>query len=213
MLRWCERHEVKYLVGLAKNTRLLTLSESLMKSAAAQYGLKQEKARLFAWVDYGAGTWDRQRRVIIKAEHGAKGSNPRFVVTNLEGDAQQLYDHVYCARGEMENRIKEQQLGLFADRTSCHSWLARPPASLFPSSSSVGQSVAVAALGGRLRADGNDPPCRPLWHRTGASAGHHHPLEAVENWHRDHPQHPADPALVFERLSLPGTLRQNVSPA
>ena len=53
-----------------------------------------------------------------------KGSNPRYVVTNLQGDAQQLYDEVYCARGEMENRIKEQQLGLFADRTSCHAWWA-----------------------------------------------------------------------------------------
>ena len=61
---------------------------------------------------------------IAKAEHTAQGSNPRFVVTNLEGGAQALYDEVYCARGEMENRIKEQQLGLFADRTSCRRWWA-----------------------------------------------------------------------------------------
>ena len=60
----------------------------------------------------------------MKAEHTSGGSNPRAVVTNLEGEAQQLYDEVYCARGEMENRIKEQQLGLFADRTSCHAWWA-----------------------------------------------------------------------------------------
>jgi hypothetical protein len=60
--------------------------------------------------------------VIAKAEHTEKGSNPRFVVTTLEGDAAALYDEVYCARGEMENRIKEQQLGLFADRTSCQAW-------------------------------------------------------------------------------------------
>ena len=60
----------------------------------------------------------------MKAEHTAKGSNPRFLVTNLTDDAQKLYDEVYCARGEMENRIKEQQLGLFADRTSCHGWWA-----------------------------------------------------------------------------------------
>lgn len=62
--------------------------------------------------------------MIVKAEHGAQGANPRFVVTSLSGDAAALYDEVYCARGEMENRIKEQQLGLFADRTSCHGWWA-----------------------------------------------------------------------------------------
>jgi hypothetical protein len=63
--------------------------------------------------------------VIVKAEHTDKGSNPRFVVTSRqEGDPQQLYDDLYCARGEMENRIKEQQLGLFADRTSCHDFVA-----------------------------------------------------------------------------------------
>src|SRR6202051_1698781 len=71
-----------------------------------------------------AGTWDKTRGVLAKAEHTEKGSNPRFVVTNLETGAQTLYDDVYCARGEMENRIKEQQLGLFADRTSCHDWWA-----------------------------------------------------------------------------------------
>jgi len=59
---------------------------------------------------------------IARLEHGPKGANPRFVVTNLKGDGTELYDRVYCARGEMENRIKEQQLQLFADRTSCHRW-------------------------------------------------------------------------------------------
>ena len=124
MLRWCERHEVDYLVGLAKNSRLLALAAESMQSAAAQFESTQEKQRLFAWLDYAAGTWDRERRVIAKAEHSAQGANPRFLVTSLAGDAQQLYDEVYCARGEMENRIKEQQLGLFADRTSCHGWWA-----------------------------------------------------------------------------------------
>ena len=60
--------------------------------------------------------------MIARLEHGPKGANPRYVVTNLEGDGRQLYDQLYCARGEMENRIKEQQLDLFADRTSCHDW-------------------------------------------------------------------------------------------
>ncbi len=60
--------------------------------------------------------------MIARLEHGPKGANPRYVVTNLEGDGQHLYDKLYCQRGEMENRIKEQQLDLFADRTSCHDW-------------------------------------------------------------------------------------------
>ena len=124
MLRWCERHGVDYIVGLAKNSRLLGLAEELNQSAETQYESAQEKQRLFGWLDYAAGTWDRERRVIAKAEHSGQGRNPRFVVTSLQGDAQALYDEVYCARGEMENRIKEQQLGLFADRTSCHGWWA-----------------------------------------------------------------------------------------
>ena len=60
--------------------------------------------------------------MIVKAEHTSRGANPRYVVTNLTGAPQRLYDAVYCARGDMENRIKEQQLHLFADRTSCHAW-------------------------------------------------------------------------------------------
>jgi len=71
-----------------------------------------------------AGTWDCQRRVIVKAEHLEKGVNTRFVVTNLEGQPQQLYDELYCQRGQAENKIKEQQLCLFADRTSCHDFAA-----------------------------------------------------------------------------------------
>jgi len=124
MLRWCERHGVDYIVGLAKNSRLLALASEAMQSAAAQWESTQEKQRLFGWMDYAAGSWERERRVIAKAEHSAQGANPRFVVTSLEGDAQALYEEMYCARGEMENRIKEQQLGLFADRTSCHGWWA-----------------------------------------------------------------------------------------
>jgi hypothetical protein len=124
MLRWCDRRAVHYIVGLAKNERLLALAQPLMEQAAAQYKQAQQKQRVFGAVEYTAHTWDRARRVIVKAEHTDKGHNPRFVVTNLDGDSATLYDQLYCARGEMENRIKEQQLGLFADRTSCHGWWA-----------------------------------------------------------------------------------------
>jgi hypothetical protein len=124
MLRWCERAGVDYLVGLARNSRLEALGRPLMTRAEAAYGIAETKQRLFGWLDYGAYSWDKARRVIAKAEYGTQGKNPRFVLTSLAGDAQQLYDEVYCARGEMENRIKEQQLGLFSDRTSCHDWWA-----------------------------------------------------------------------------------------
>ena len=124
MLRWCDRHAVYYLVGLAKNERLLALAKPLIEQAEAQYKQTQQKQRVFGAIQYAAHTWDRARRVIVKAEHTDKGRNPRFVVTNLDEDPAMLYDQSYCARGEMENRIKEQQLGLFADRTSCHGWWA-----------------------------------------------------------------------------------------
>ena len=124
MLRWCERHGIDYIVGLARNTRLEALSQEMMSQAQDGFAKEGQKQRLFGWLDYAAGSWDKERRVIAKAEYSDRGKNPRFVVTSLEGGAQQLYDEVYCARGEMENRIKEQQLGLFSDRTSAHGWWA-----------------------------------------------------------------------------------------
>jgi hypothetical protein len=124
LLRWCEQHHVHYLVGLAKNARVQALAQGLMEQSAQAFMQTQTKQRHFGEVHYAADTWDKARRVLVKAEHTNQGSNPRFVVTNLEGAAQALYDEGYCARGEMENRIKEQQLGLFADRTRCGGWWA-----------------------------------------------------------------------------------------
>ena len=122
MLRWCESHQVDYIVGIAKNERLKALSAKLEQRAERKYRKSGEKVRLFKRFKYKADSWDKKRCIIAKAEHTAQGANPRFVVTSLAGNAQQIYDQVYCARGEMENRIKEQQLGLFSDRTSCHYW-------------------------------------------------------------------------------------------
>ena len=124
MLRWCENKGVYYIVGLAKNSRLNGMAKSLLDRARLLYEKTGQKQRLFMDVKYAAQTWDRERRVLVKAEHTEQGSNPRYVVTNLTDDPQNLYDEVYCARGEMENRIKEQQLDLFADRTSCTKWWA-----------------------------------------------------------------------------------------
>jgi hypothetical protein len=120
MLAWCERHGVGYVVGLAKNSRLNALTEPARTLLAAQFDQTLLKQRAFRECHYAARTWDAPRRVIARLEYGAQGDNPRYIVTNLERDAQSLYEALYCARGEMENRIKEAQLGLFADRTSCH---------------------------------------------------------------------------------------------
>ena len=124
LMRWCDRHDVGYVLGLARNKVLERMAEPFMQEAKRQYELTQQKQRIFTEFEYAAATWDRPRRIIHKAEHNSQGDNPRFVVTNLKDLPQALYDEVYCARGEMENRIKEQQLGLFAGRTSCHDFQA-----------------------------------------------------------------------------------------
>lgn len=124
MLNWCDKNKVKYIVGLAKNSRLLEFSKELQDQAETSYEKTHEKVKLFTEFEYAAGTWNYPRRVIAKAEFNSLGPNNRFIVTNLDDNGQELYDKVYCARGDMENRIKEQQLDLFADRTSCHDFVA-----------------------------------------------------------------------------------------
>lgn len=121
ILDWCDRHRVDYVVGIGKNARLLDQSQGTRTTAEQLYRLEGKKQRWFSEFLYAAGSWHQERRVVVKAEHNAQGANPRFVVTSLECSAKYLYTKVYCARGDMENRIKEQQL-LFSDRTSCHHW-------------------------------------------------------------------------------------------
>jgi hypothetical protein len=122
IMAWCESHRVDFVLGLAKNRRLLAASLSARIQAQIDFLESGEPSRVFTEFDYQTrDTWSRERRVVVKAEHLAKGENPRFVVTSLsarQADARTLYEDLYCARGEMENRIKEQQLDLFADRTS-----------------------------------------------------------------------------------------------
>ena len=124
LMTWCEAHGVDYVLGLAKNSRLKALIGEAMAAAKCQYESTEQAARVFQDFRYRTHTsWSCERRVIGKAEHLAKGENPRFVVTTLsteEWDARRLYEELYCLRGDMENRIKEQQLALFADRTSTH---------------------------------------------------------------------------------------------
>jgi hypothetical protein len=122
ILKWCEDEDVGYVVGIAKNSRLIESIQAELDKAKALFEKAQEPARLFKDFTYQTRTtWSRERRVIGKAEHLAKGSNPRFLVTSLstdEAEARWVYEDLYCIRGDMENRIKEQQLYLFADRTS-----------------------------------------------------------------------------------------------
>lgn len=124
LLRWCERHEISYVVGIARNKVLERMARPFTEAARAAFDKTGDKQRNFHEFEYAAGTWDRPRRIIVKAEHLDKGPNTRFVVTNLAEAPQQVYDDRYTARGDMENRIKEQQLELFADRTSCHEFAA-----------------------------------------------------------------------------------------
>lgn len=124
LMRWCEKHEVNYVFGLARNPVLERRIAPLMEEAQAAFDASGEKQRLFGETEYAAGTWDRPRRVVMKAEWLLEGPNRRFVVTNLTNPPQALYDDIYVQRGDMENRIKEQQGMLFADRTSCHDVLA-----------------------------------------------------------------------------------------
>ena len=124
LMRWCDSHGIGYVLGLARNQVLERLAVDWTAQAARQFAKTEEPQRIFASISYAASTWDRSRRVIVKAEHNSQGPNPRFIVTNMPAEPQELYEDFYCQRGNMENRIKEQQLDLFADRTSCHRFLA-----------------------------------------------------------------------------------------
>lgn len=120
IINYCERADVNYIIGLARNARLQGITEFMelaMKDAFEDAGVKQREVGEFM---YAAQSWAQERRVITRLEYGQQGNNPRYVVTNLAGDAKELYDTLYCQRGEAENRIKEAQVGLFATRTSCH---------------------------------------------------------------------------------------------
>lgn len=122
LMTWCEENNVEFILGLAKNARLTKEIADEAAKAKAQFETTEKPARIFKDLDYRTHkSWSAKRRVVAKAEHLAKGANPRFAVTSLKAEtfpAKELYETHYCARGEMENRIKECQLDLMADRTS-----------------------------------------------------------------------------------------------
>lgn len=124
LLRWCERSNVGYAIGVARNKRLERLVAAQEAQLKADWERTQVKQRAIGELRYGADSWNCERRLITRLEYGAQGNNPRFVVTNLGWDAARLYDEFYCMRGEAENRIKEAQLDLFGTRASCHKFAA-----------------------------------------------------------------------------------------
>jgi hypothetical protein len=128
IMAWCESNDIDFVLGVAKNKRLLDACPIARIEAQRAFLRTLRPSRVFCEFQYKTlKTWSRERRVIAKAEHLRKGANPRFVVTSLsaeEADPRHLYEGLYCARGDMENRIKECQLELFADRTSTQSMRA-----------------------------------------------------------------------------------------
>ena len=123
LMSWCETHGVDYVFGLAKNDRLKQALTAQLSEAERLSGQTGRTERVFGEFSYRTlDSWSRPRRVVGKAEYSRKGANARFIVTSLRPATylgKELYEQFYCARGEAENRIKEQQLGLFADRSSC----------------------------------------------------------------------------------------------
>jgi hypothetical protein len=126
LMGWCEANAVDYLFGLARNARLVgTIAAELAEAQqeSEQIGKPARRFKDFTWST--RNSWSRERRVIAKAEWTKGEANPRFIVTSLAtGDGRELYEDIYCARGEMENRIKECQIDLFADRTSTRTMAA-----------------------------------------------------------------------------------------
>ena len=122
VMEWCEKHGVDYVFGIARNRRLVKKIEKVLKKVKRKYLISEKPQRVYRNFMYRTlNSWSRKRRVVGKAEYLPKGENPRFIVTSLskeEIEGKELYEKIYCARGDMENRIKEQQLHLFADRTS-----------------------------------------------------------------------------------------------
>ncbi len=131
LMSWCESHGVDFVLGMARNKKLRRIIGGQMHEATEQWKQTNKPARVFTEVQYQAkktkkGGWDRVRRVAAKAEHIDGKENPRFVVTSLTSEqwpAKALYEELYCARGDMENRIKEQ-FSLFADRVSAETMRA-----------------------------------------------------------------------------------------
>jgi hypothetical protein len=155
LMRWCDALGIGDALGLAKNPALGRAAGGEIARAERLFRRTGPPRRLFGTFAYAAASRDRLRRVIVKAEHNAQGADPRSLVTNVPGDPQALYDDVSCQRGEMGDRIKEQQPDPFADRTSCHRFLANQFRLLLSSAADVlARALRRTALAGTELAQG-----------------------------------------------------------
>jgi hypothetical protein len=149
LMKWCEDHGVDYVLAVGKNERLKAAIAAEMRQVGAEFAQTGKAVRVFTEFEYQTlDSWSRARRVVAKAEHLEKGANPRFVVTSLPAEAweaRRLYEELFCARGEMENRVKEQ-LMLFADRTST-AWMRSNQIRLYFSSVAYLLMEALRRLG------------------------------------------------------------------
>jgi Transposase DDE domain group 1 len=174
LMSWCENDQVDFIFGLARNQRLRKVIGQQMHEAALEWTRTGKPARVFTEFEYSTkktkkGGWDRERRVVAKAEHLDGKENPRFVVTSLTSQqcqAQALYEERYCARGDMENRIKEQ-FSLFADRVSAEN--------------DAGQSDAALPVGDGLHSGERATAAGPERDRLGAGTSIHNPHKAAQN--------------------------------
>ena len=192
MLRWCEGNNVGYVVGIGKNNVLMESAAGLVAEAAGRHARTGCRQKLFGSFRYAAASWNRERRVIVKAEHNAKGPNTRFVVTSLAQTDRHLYKRVYCARGDMENRIKNQQLDLFAGPRLLHKVLVEP--------------VPPAALGAGLHAHRGAAPHGAREHPAGGGQPEHHQARPAQGRGGGGGQHAPHPPADEFRLSAPGAV-------
>lgn len=191
LIRWCERHAVGYVIGVARNARLhraVAAWEDELEATYRETGTKQRVIREFR---YAADSWNIERRLVTRLEYASLGPNPRFVVTNLDLGAEALYDELYCQRGEAENRIKETQLDLFGTRASCHKFLANWLRVLFAGLAyTLMQRLKDLALGGTELAKATTATIRVKLLKIGAAVlrntrrvrillASHHPLRDI----------------------------------
>ena len=207
IMSWCEKNRVQFLFGMAKNKRLLKIIGKQLQEAKVEFEKTKKAARVFTEFSYQTRkSWERERRVVAKAEHLEKGANPRFVVTSLSAEqmeARALYEELYCAPGEMENRIKEQQLALFADRTSTELMRSNQLRLYF-------STFAYQLMQGLRRLGLKGTEMRHARNR-GARTMSDHPIEATENRSADPGDSPQSLLVVGWRLSVCEGLRGGLS--
>jgi hypothetical protein len=171
LMTWCEQNRVGYVLGMARNRRLERLIAGSLLEAKQQFESTQQPARVFVEFEHEtlSGSWSQKRRVVAKAEHIDGKSNPRFIVTSLDAQSwekQKLYEELYCARGDMENRIKEQFV-LFADRVSASTMRAN--------------QLRILSVRHRLHPDERATPVGASGDCVGDGASGHHPAAAPQN--------------------------------